>query len=96
VTKATGTESLAIKLREDGKWSFEAIIPDGLGGIRLKGSGSWVVSKGTFEFTIEFEKGPQRGKTPVRMEGPVLVFADDPVLSRGDSKIVESRYVRAK
>jgi len=83
-------KSWKIEFREQGKWTYSGAMTGEYEGMKLGGSGTWLLEGSQLDYTA----GANKGETTVHVGGSSLTLSPDPVVRLHGKELVETRYVR--
>ena len=87
---ALNIKSWRIEFLTEGNWNYSGEMTGVFEGMKVKGSGTWLVREDQLEYTA----GDNKGKTTVHLEGDSLLLSPDPVIRLHGREPVETRYVK--
>jgi hypothetical protein len=84
-------KSWQIEFREEGKWQYSGAMTGKYEGMKLSGSGTWLLQGSHLDYTA----GANKRQTAAHFERSFLTLSPDPVIRLHGKEPVETQYVRA-
>jgi hypothetical protein len=85
-------KSWQVDFQIKGKWNYSGEMTGLFDGMKLSGSGTWLVQGDQLEYTA----GDSKGKTTVHLDGDSLLLSPDPVIMVKGKQPVETGYVKLR
>jgi len=76
---------------ENGEWTYSGAMAGSLSGMKMRGSGTWNIQSGNFNYTA----GQNKGQSKITIQDNILTLSPDPVVLDPKNEAVTT-YERVK